>query len=186
MKIIVGLGNPGDKYQKTRHNVGWLALDLIAAKYNLKWHEEKKWHALVAEFNGDLLVKPLTFMNLSGESVTKIMNYYKLTNNSINPDYSQNLTVIHDDIDLDLGKFKITQDSSSAGHNGVQSIISLLKTKKFKRYRVGVKTEALGKIRLGIFKTTPAKFVLAKFSNNELAILNEVLNKIVKELETLD
>ncbi|MDD4412227.1 MAG: aminoacyl-tRNA hydrolase [Patescibacteria group bacterium] len=186
MKIIVGLGNPGDKYQKTRHNVGWLALDLIATKYNLKWREEKKWQALVAEFNGDLLVKPLTFMNLSGESLAKIMNYYKLIDASAKPDYSQTLIVIHDDLDLDLGRFKVTADSSSAGHNGIKSIINLLKTQQFTRYRIGVKTEALGKIRLGIFKTTPAKFVLAKFSNNELAILNEVLNKIVNELETID
>ena len=134
MKLIVGLGNPGREYEKTRHNIGFNVLDLLADKYNITFSENKKFNALEASFNliGEkvILVKPLTFMNLSGDSVIKYINYYDIDVND--------LLVIHDDLDMELGKIRIVFDSSSGGHNGIKSIINNLNSKKFTRLKIGI------------------------------------------------
>lgn len=159
MKIIVGLGNPGKQYEKTYHNLGWLALDWILGE--VKWVENKKFKALTFEFNGDLYVKPLTYMNNSGEAVQAVLAYYKI-------DPTIDLVVLHDDIDVDFGKYKIALDSRSAGNNGVQSIIDHLKTKNFTRVRLGVRNE----MRVVL----PAdKFVMQKFKSSELKVLKELV-----------
>jgi PTH1 family peptidyl-tRNA hydrolase len=142
MRIIVGLGNPGTHYQNTRHNAGFLALDFLAEKNNATFRKEKKFQAEVAEVATDtekvLLVKPLTFMNCSGEPVRSIMSFYK-----VDPEH---LTVLHDDLDITAGVLKLTDSSRSAGNNGVQSIIDAMGTQDFKRIRIGIgrPTETVG------------------------------------------
>jgi PTH1 family peptidyl-tRNA hydrolase len=173
MRVIVGLGNPGEKYKLTRHNIGFMAIGALAKKLDLAWEKSKKLNAEIAKSplvkggaGGLILVKPLTYMNNSGEAVQAVLSYFKKT--------SEALTVIHDDIDILLGKYKIAVDSRAAGHNGVQSIIDNLKTKNFKRVRIGVKTEALEKI--------PAdKFVLQKFGKEELDIVNKLIEEIIEK-----
>jgi len=167
MNIIVGLGNPGEQYQSTRHNAGFMAVDALAKKLDLKWKNNKKFKADVAKGDNIILIKPLTFMNESGSSVAPILAYYKIS--------PEKLTVIHDDLDIELGKYKISVDSRSAGHNGVQSIIDRLKTKNFKRLRIGIKTLALEKI--------PAdKFVLQKFKPEELKIVYSIISTSLDEI----
>jgi PTH1 family peptidyl-tRNA hydrolase len=134
MKLIVGLGNPGDKYIKTRHNMGFLVIDKLADKKQVVMRLENDFKSESGDF-GDLenrvkLVKPQTFMNSSGESVSKLKNYYKID--------TEDIWVVHDDIDLEAGKIRITLGGSSAGHKGVQSIIDQLGTNQFWRIRVGV------------------------------------------------
>lgn len=203
MKIIAGLGNPGEKYKLTRHNVGFMALDAIVKKLDLTWQNNKKFNALVTSLHPSpcscpersrrkgegererrqtILVKPQTFMNNSGQAVCAILSYYKLLPKKLgiftsrDSDLSNMLTVIHDDIDIELGKYKISADSRSAGHKGVQSIINHLKTKNFKRIRIGIRTETVSQI--------PAdKFVLQKFNEGELKIINILIPELKKELK---
>lgn len=172
MRIIVGLGNPGEKYKKTRHNAGFMAVAALAKKLEIGWEKSKKLNAEIAKSplvkggRGVILVKPLTYMNNSGQAVQAVLSYFKET--------PETLTVIHDDIDILLGKYKIAIDSRSAGHNGVQSIIDNLKTKNFKRIRIGVKTKALEKI--------PAdKFVLQKIGKEELDMVNKLIGEIIEK-----
>lgn len=182
MKIIVGLGNPGEKYKNTRHNAGFMAVDALAASLNLTWKKYEKYKAEIAGTDAaDLwIIKPQTFMNNSGQPVQSFMSFYKLPPRFAglrkrNSDLSGTLTVIHDDMDIDLGKYKISIDSRSAGHNGVQSIIDCLKTKNFKRLRIGIRTEAL--------KIIPAdKFVLQRFKPEELEKVNKIITKVLKEI----
>jgi len=182
MHIIVGLGNPGNKYKLTRHNVGWLVVDELAKKQSGTWETNKKFNAEVCKISDTLLVKPLTFMNLSGKTVQTVLSYYKLLPKTLGvvtkkaSDLTSLLTVIHDDLDLNLGTYKKSVDSRSAGHNGVQSIIDNLKTKNFNRIRIGINSETRGQI--------PAdKFVLQKFSDEELKIINNEVTEIVSGLE---
>lgn len=164
MDIIIGLGNPGLPYKHTRHNAGFMVMDALARKLGLKWKNNVKIKAEEAKGHDIILIKPLTFMNDSGPAAAAALSYYKLT--------PAELTVIHDDLDIELGKFKISADRGSAGHKGVQSIISRLKTKNFKRFRIGIKTPALEKIPVD-------KFVLKKFGKEEMKIIKEV---IVREI----
>ncbi len=145
MKIIVGLGNPGKEYQNTRHNTGWLVVDELTK--NLKqvtkidkvnFINNKKINAEIAEveYKGEkiVLVKPQTYMNESGLAVTRIFKFY----NEAMQQLSNDLWVIHDDLDLSLGTLKIVTNRSSAGHKGVQSIMDHLKTQDFVRFRIGI------------------------------------------------
>jgi len=176
MKIIVGLGNPGEQYKNTRHNAGWLVLDNLLG--DIKWSENKKFNALVHEDGDILFVKPLTFMNESGTSVRKILDYYGLLPRNFgfitkkDAGLQNILTVIHDELDLNFGEYKIATDSGSAGHRGVQSIIDHLKTKKFTRVRLGIKNNLL---RTYI---PPDKFVLDNFSREEKEKLKELSGQI--------
>jgi len=181
MHIIVGLGNPGKKYEYTRHNIGFMVIDVIAKQQGLTWQHSKKFNAEIAKSKNIILVKPLTFMNNSGQAVQKVLSYYKLLPKKFglitnkNSDLSNILTIIHDDIDIALGKHKVSIDSRSAGHKGVESIINHLKTKNFKRLRIGIKTELAKKI-------AAEKFVLQKFSEEEINIINNLIPKIINEL----
>ncbi len=173
--VVVALGNPEAQHEKSRHNAGWIAVDKYIKK--TKWRKENKFQALVAKEEDILYVKPLTYMNLSGDSVFKIMNYYKFLPKKYglivkkNSNLRDCLTIIHDDIDINLGEYKIVSDSSSAGHRGVQSIINRLGTKKFNRLRLGIKTPLLKQV-------IPAnKFVLQKFNQEEL---DKLLNTVEK------
>lgn len=171
MHLIIGLGNPGEKYKNTRHNIGFSILDKIVQELNLSWQENKKFNALICrDINSDIIfVKPLTFMNNSGQAVQKIMSYYKLLPKKISVDLTDILTVIHDDLDIDLGKTKISLNSRSAGHNGVQSIINFLNTQNFKRIRIGIRTDFNKNIPI-------EKFVLQNFNPEELKIINSLKN----------
>lgn len=155
-KLIIGLGNPGEKYKKTRHNIGFILLDLLAEEMNAKFEFNSNFNAEIAEFKSGtekiILCKPQTFMNNSGQAVSKLINYYK-----INP---QDFLVIHDEIDLPFGRIKTASDSSSAGHKGVQSIIDYLQTQEFKRIRFGINQEKN--------KLSTELFVLKNFSKDEL------------------
>lgn len=175
MHLIVGLGNPGEKYANNRHNLGFMALDILLG--DVKWRFEKKFNGLIYEEGDKVYLKPQTFMNNSGKAVHDLLSYYNLLPKKLgifakkDVDLSDTLTVIHDDIDLELGKWKMVSDSRSGGNNGVQSIINHLKTKKFRRLKVGVKNELLR-------NQIPAeKFVLQNFNQEE----KELIKKILKE-----
>jgi len=180
MKIIIGLGNPGEKYKLTRHNTGFMAIDALSEQQNLTWQHNKKFNAFICKNNNILYVKPQTFMNNSGQAVATIMSYYQLLPKKLglfktkDSDLSKILTVIHDDIDIKLGKYKISLNSRSAGHKGIKSIINYLKTKDFNRIRIGIKTEIVDKM--------PAdRFVLQKFSQEELKIIKDLSSKITNQ-----
>jgi len=139
MKLIVGLGNPGKKFEKTRHNVGFILLDKFAEEIGggataAAWSFDPKFVADIVKITkaGEeyLLVKPETFMNKSGESVSKVVNYFDID--------LEEILVVHDDVDLQFGQTKLQTGRNSAGHKGVQSIIDTLKTNNFWRFRVGV------------------------------------------------
>ena len=150
MYIIVGLGNPGDKYEKTRHNVGFNVIDLLAKEYSIDVSKIKH-KALIGEGRVGtekvILVKPMTYMNLSGESVADICNYYNID--------LENLIVIYDDIDLDVGKIRIRKKGSGGTHNGMRSIIKCLGSNEFPRVRVGISKPKNGQ--------DLADFVLSRF-----------------------
>lgn len=130
MKIIVGLGNPGEKYKNTRHNVGFMLLDKYARETNLSWSMDSKLNALIIKTSQFMLIKPQTFMNNSGDTVSKAINYYQAV-----PD---DLVVIHDDVDLELGRTVFRKGMGSAGHHGIEDIMQKIGTKDFWRLRVGV------------------------------------------------
>jgi peptidyl-tRNA hydrolase, PTH1 family len=171
MRIIVGLGNPGPKYQKTRHNAGFMALDIIAKQAGEKWTDSTRFQAQQCRLGADLLIKPQTFMNESGRSVRAAADYYKLTNE----DMAETLIVFHDDLDIAMGSYKVSVDSRSAGHNGVQSIIDHLGTKNFTR------------VRLGIARTNKdgegCDYVLAPFSADEQVALEQAMATAIKDIE---
>ncbi len=163
MIVIVGLGNPGKKYDATRHNVGFDLIDYLSHRYDIKVNKLKH-KALIGEgvIEGEkvLLVKPQTFMNLSGQSVLPIVQYYNLA-----PDQ---LIVAYDDIDTDMGKLRIRKKGSAGTHNGMKNIIYLLKNDQFPRVRIGI-----GKPERGDLKD----FVLKRFSRGEALEMKEVIER---------
>lgn len=174
MKIIVGLGNPEKKYEHTRHNAGFLAVD-----YFLKDIQaincQSNFKAQICELHFGkqkvFFVKPTTFMNLSGEAIKAIGNFYKVN-------YAKDLLIIHDDADLQFGEIRTTTSSSAAGHNGVQNIIDELGTQDFNRIRIGIENRSDKKL-----PPTEA-FVLQNFSDDELEKLSaEVFPKVELEIE---
>jgi PTH1 family peptidyl-tRNA hydrolase len=181
MKIIAGLGNPDEKYKNTRHNAGFMAIDFLVQEKNLTWQFNKKFNLKIAKDIDTLFIKPMSYMNNSGIPLKAIMSYYKLipSTNIIssffkskkNIDLSDILIVIHDDLDIELGKIKESLNSRSGGHKGVESIINNLKTKNFKRLRIGIKTESQLKIPV-------EKYVLQKFNEQEKKIITETIKTI--------
>ncbi len=176
MKLIVGLGNPGKTYAKTRHNFGFIVLDALHKKLQEEginnWELSKKFNAQVSglTLNNEkiILAKPMTFMNNSGIAVQLLAHFYKIT--------AGDLLVVHDDKDLKLGEIKIQTDRSSAGHNGVQSIIDHLGTQNFTRIRLGVAPEKESKMK------DTADYVLGKFGLFEKKKVDEVIEKAVEEI----
>jgi len=175
MKLIVGLGNPGLKYKKTRHNVGFQTIDKISAKYKVQSAKLRFSAELFKREIGSkkvILAKPQTFMNRSGESIKTVASYYKIK--------PENIWVIHDDIDLPLGTIRISQDGTSGGHKGIQSIINHLKTKNFPRFRIGIRP--IGADSRACSSTE--KFVLKKFTKAEEKIIKEEIKKTAQEVVT--
>lgn len=169
MKLIVGLGNPGNEYEKTRHNVGFMIVDALGSD----WKLEKKLEAELSEaIIGDekvLLAKPQTFMNLSGEAVQKITHFYKIDPTDI--------VVIYDDVDLEFGKLRVRHGGSSGGHNGIKSILQHL-SDDFIRFRVGIRNETLKN------PITTDKFVLAPFTEAEQAHMGTIIKEASQELQS--
>lgn len=166
MKLVVGLGNPGKEYQDTRHNVGYLVLDAFLG--DISW--KKKFNAMyyTDTISGEkvLFVKPLTYMNLSGNAVVEFVNYYDIE--------LDDLLVIHDDLDLPFGKYKIKVNSSAGGHNGIKSIISSLGSQNFARLKVGISHDR---------SIDTKDYVLGSFSSKDketFDIMQTTFNKIIK------
>lgn len=156
MKLIVGLGNPGREYKNTRHNIGYMVLDNYLGK--VEWKNKMESYFYSTEINGETVIflKPITYMNLSGLAVSKVVNFYKIE--------IEDILIIQDDLDLPLGTYKIKKNSSSGGHNGIKSIISELNTQEFGRLKIGI----------GKNNNIPTdKYVLSKFTFEELKVINE-------------
>lgn len=168
MKLIIGLGNFEDKYLFTRHNAGFMAVDFFAQDNGQDFKLDKKLKSMLVKFrlNGEdiLIVKPLTYMNLSGEALSAVMNFYKVD--------KKDVFVIYDDISLDLGKVRFRASGSDGGHNGIKSIIQHLGTKDFDRLKIGI----------GPQPNIPSEaFVLQNFTKDELEKLKEVLKSSMIE-----
>lgn len=158
MFLIVGLGNPGKEYDGTRHNIGFAAIDYIADKYNIELNRVKFKGVFGEGFIDNkkvILLKPTTYMNLSGESIREVINFYKISNEEI--------IVLYDDISLEVGRLRIREKGSHGGHNGIKSIIANLSTDVFPRVKIGV----------GGPKGDLVSHVLGKFSNSEIEVLRE-------------
>lgn len=170
IKLIVGLGNPGREYVKTRHNAGFIFLDNL----KLDFKEEKKFKALVTTFenknNKVLLAQPLTYMNQSGDSVQSILSYYKIQ--------PQELLVVHDDLDIKLGEYKLQFGKGPKVHNGLISIDNCISTSLYWRLRIGIENRDV--IERENFQG--ADYVLGRFKDEELTLLQETINKIKKDL----
>lgn len=180
--IIVGLGNPGEEYVETRHNMGRMVLDAFVKKHDCPdWKEDKKLKALISSGkvgkNKATLIKPETFMNKSGESVKPLVKSKKA---------AATLVVIHDDLDLPLGKIKISFNKSSGGHRGVESIIKAVKTEEFIRLRMGISGEtASGKIKKPQGEEKVIDAILGEFKKSEADDLKKVIKKSVAALEMI-
>lgn len=172
-QLIVGLGNPGDKYAQTRHNIGFRVIDALAQAWNIPLAHHSKFQGLFGEgiitgLGKIRLLKPTTYMNQSGQSVRAVLDWYKLPLNSI--------LVIYDDADLALGRVRIRLGGSSGGHNGMRSIISHGGSEQFPRLRVGIANE----FRLNQKGPRDAvPYVLANFSSEDLKVLPDVLDLAV-------
>lgn len=173
MKLIVGLGNPGDKYKDTRHNVGFDVLDKLAhelGSIDVHWEYSKKHNATTAKVGEVVLVKPQTYMNDSGTAVGSLVTFYKLS--------PVDVWVIHDDLDLPMGKIRIRMGGASAGHHGVDSIISTLKTDAFLRFRLGI---GWGKENTGtntdrkLHRSKVIEFVLSRFHRGEAGAMKHLI-----------
>lgn len=182
MKYIVALGNPGEEYKNTRHNVGRIALEAFVKKNSFsEWIPNKKLKALSSE--GKIgkekieLIEPETFMNKSGFSLQSIITSKKK---------AEDLIVIHDDLDLPIGKFKISFNKSSGGHRGVESIIKAIKTEAFTRVRVGISPSTpSGKLKKPKGEKDVADFILGEFKKSEMETLKKISKKISDALEML-
>ncbi|HBQ50499.1 TPA: aminoacyl-tRNA hydrolase [Candidatus Daviesbacteria bacterium] len=170
VKLIVGLGNPGEKYAKVRHNLGWMVLDELVDN----WEENKKLKSLIAKKDDLIFAKPLTFMNNSGLAVKALTTYYKLP--------AVDLIVIHDDLDLMLGQIKVRMGGSAAGHHGVESIISALGTDQFTRVRLGIGNQKSHSGEHQRIHFEAEKFVLEPFEPNELPQVKHMIKQAIKEI----
>lgn len=162
MKLITGLGNIGDKYCFTRHNAGFMAVDKLALDNNLSFRQDGKLKCYITKFkyNNDdiIIIKPTTFMNLSGEAVRAVMDYYKIN--------VEDILIVYDDIALDLGRIRFRANGSDGGHNGIKSIIKHIGTNKFDRLKIGI----------GPQPPIPSEnYVLQNFPKDKLEMLKEIL-----------
>ena len=164
MKLIIGLGNYGPEYRETRHNIGFSVVEDLSEKWNIPLNQMKfKGHYGTGIVNGEkiVLVKPLTYMNASGECIGQFINFYKITN--------QDLLIIYDDLDMPTGKIRIRQKGSAGGHNGIRSTIQHLGTDQFNRIKVGIGRPDGRK--------TVVDFVLTRFTPEEQPLINEAIEK---------
>ncbi len=170
MKLVIGLGNPGLKYENTRHNIGWMALDHYAKDNDVEMHLEPEFQGILGKklVSGEkvFFLKPVTYMNLSGESIIKVMNYYKIDIDDI--------LVISDDIDSTFGRIRLRAKGSSGGHNGHKNIALHTHSENYKRIKIGIgRDEHINTI----------DWVLKKFNKEELEFLDPVLDKVSKAID---
>lgn len=166
MKLIVGLGNIGEKYCFTRHNAGFMVVDKLALDNNFTFREETKLKCFLAKSGDIIYIKPTTFMNLSGEAVRAVMDYYKID--------VKDLLIVYDDIALDLGRIRFRANGSDGGHNGIKSIIKHVGTKEFDRLKIGI----------GPQPNIPSEnYVLQNFPKEQLESLKEVLKTADEAIE---
>jgi len=184
MKLIVGLGNPDEKFRYTRHNVGFMVIEKLAKeilpfdKSEKAWRKEDKFLSFLCKAGSNLLIKPKTYMNRIGTAIKLLVDFYKIK--------PEDLWVVHDDIDLPLGKIRIRLGGSSGGHNGIESIINSLTNANFYRFRLGI-----GRGKLDLKKTTDInlsrrmieKFVLSPFKDSEGGAAKKMIKNTVKALE---
>lgn len=160
MKLIVGIGNPGKQYDKTRHNVGFMALDALAAHHNASF-SEKKFNSVYTTIRIKnekvIIMKPETFVNLSGNAVSSMMQYFNIA--------QEDILIVYDDLALPLGKIRVRTKGSGGGHNGIKNITSHLKNSEFKQFRIGIGNDD---------QIDRVNFVLGKFSKSDLKILDDV------------
>ncbi len=169
IKLIVGLGNIGEIYNNTRHNIGFKFLDAFAKKNNVEFNRfdfDGEYSILTINDTKIILLKPHTFMNLSGKSVIACMNFFKIKKDEI--------LIIYDDKDLKIGDYKYKMSGSSGGHNGIKDIINVLGSEEFKRIKIGIGNKPL--------HMDLAKYVLSKFSKQELEVLSKVINNLSRQL----
>ncbi len=172
MFLLAGLGNPGGKYAGTKHNIGFMMLDYLASRYNLTFVNSKYEASQVktvlwgAPF---ILLKPETYMNLSGTAVAGVANFYKIE--------SDKIIVVHDDLDLELGRIRISTGGGDGGHKGIRSIISSIGTKDFPRVRIGIGRPVL--------PIPPEKYVLSNFAADELATIDHQFPRVEEGLQLL-
>jgi PTH1 family peptidyl-tRNA hydrolase len=170
MKLIIGFGNPGRQYNFTRHNFGFLTLDFYAKIHNLTFKSEPKFLAEIARTESAIFAKPQTFYNNIGESVAKLINFYKL-------DPATDLLVVCDDFDLPFGTIRLREQGTSAGNNGLKSTSAHLKTAQFHRLRLGT-NDPLLRGALG-----DTDFVLSKFTDEEREQLPKILKEAVEKID---
>lgn len=182
MKIIVGLGNIGSKYQKNRHNLGFMIVDelvkdLTKGKELLTWETQDKFQAEVLRVDNIILVKPQTMMNMSGMAIAKLVNFYKVN--------LEDLIVIYDDLDLKLGKVKIRQGGSAAGHHGVESVINQLGSDKFIRLRVGIGNDQSHSGEHKRIHFSAERFVIENFLPQERSQVKRMIKRAVEGINIL-
>lgn len=171
MKLIVGLGNPGKQYERSRHNVGFDTIDELSRLFNINIDQLKFKGVYGIGFVGTekvLLLKPLTYMNLSGESIRAVMDFYDID--------SEDLLVIYDDLDIPVGKMRLRQKGSAGGHNGIKSTIAHIGTQEFNRIRIGVDRPQNG--------MSVSNYVLGRFTPEEQPIIDEVIKKSAAACES--
>ena len=170
--LIVGLGNPGREYANTRHNIGFMAVEGLAGRWRATWKTEKKFQSRMARVDQDerrcLLCEPQTYMNLSGEAVAAVMNFYRLT--------PERLLVVVDDADLPFGEIRMRADGSSGGHHGLESIEAHVGTRQYPRLRIGIGREANGPREI-------AGYVLGAFRSGDAELLGKVLTRAQDQIE---
>ncbi len=176
-KLLVGLGNPGKKYERTRHNVGFEVIDSLAQRFSVKLSENKRFQAHAGETrltSGDRLVllKPTTYMNLSGQSVRAVLDWYKLSPSEV--------LVIYDDMDLPIGKLRLRLSGSAGGHNGMKSIISHLGTQTFPRLRLGISRSNNGNPQAS---RAVVGHVLGKFAPDERKVIDAAVDLAADAVE---
>lgn len=171
MKLIVGLGNPGKQYEKTRHNIGFEVIDKLSGRLGIPL-DQSKFKGLygIGHSQGEkiLLLKPLTYMNLSGESIRAVMDYYNIN--------LEDIIVIYDDLDLPVGKIRLRQKGSAGGHNGIKSTILHVGSQEFNRIRVGIDRPKNGQ--------SITDYVLGRFTKEEMEVLEEVVLKCSEACES--
>ncbi len=178
MKLIVGLGNPGEQYIGTRHNLGFLVLDEYARKHiEPNWENDKKAKSEIIKHKDIILARPQTYMNNSGQAVAKLVSYYKIK--------PEDLVVIHDELDLVLGKIKMRLGGAAAGHHGVESIINALGTDKFIRIRLGIGNLRSQSAERGGQHFNVDHFVVEPFVPQEKSKVKSMLKQTVKAIDLL-
>ncbi len=170
MWLIVGLGNPGGKYAKTRHNVGFQVLDELARRMRIEWKERPEYRMCSGPLGAErvVLLEPLTYMNRSGSAVRPVAEKF-----SVEP---ENTIVVHDDLDLEAGRLKISKNGSSGGHRGVESVMQCIGSKAFIRVKIGIGRDQ---------DVPPERYVLMKFGREETTVIGDAIRKAADSIETI-